>query len=154
MLRAGVQKYLIFIECVSFATPPSKHLMYINLSNLHRNPTLNTIISSILLMSKWGSLPKVTPSLCVTLKHILVSESYSQPLTLLPASPWVRFYTAAVLHLHSSQGRKVWEMQVGVPRNYGHFWKLEQDFFSLTKKLNSVSSRSPSRILFSASSSL
>ena len=31
-------------------------------------------------MSKRGSLPKVTPSLCVTLKHILVSESYSQPL--------------------------------------------------------------------------
>lgn len=149
MLRAGVQKYLIFIECASFAIPSSKHLIYINLSNLHRDPKLNAIINSILQMSK----PRQPSQSHTMIAHpsfrILLST------TLLPASPWVRYCTAAIFHLHSSQGRKqVWEMQVGVPRNYGHFWKLEQDIFSLTKKLNSVPSRSPSRFLFSASSSL
>lgn len=149
MLRAGVQKYLIFTECASFATHSSKHLIYINLSNLHRDSKLNAIMSFILLMSK----PRQPPQSHTIIAHpslrILLST------TLLPASPWVRFCTAAIFHLHSSQGKKrVWERQVGVPRNYGHFWKLEQDFFSLTKKLNSVPSRSPSRFLFSASSSL
>lgn len=88
-------------------------------------------------------------------RTIIVCSSFRPLLstTLSPTFPWVRFCIAAILHLHCNQGGKqVWEMQAGVPRNYGHFWKLEQDFFHLPETY-SAPSRSSSRVLFSASSS-